>query len=152
MKITIISIGKVKADGVADLIAEYRKRLRGTVQILELPASKAVAPNLRKTQEAKAVLAALPKDAVIMVLDERGKNPTSREFAAQIQVWQNQGRNHLCVLIGGADGLDKTVVQRADMVCALGAMTWPHRLVKIMLLEQLYRAFTILDGHPYHRD
>jgi 23S rRNA (pseudouridine1915-N3)-methyltransferase len=152
MKITIISIGKTKADAAGDLIAEYQKRLRGQLHFLELPASKDSNVATRKAREATSILAAIPKGAAVLVLDEGGKNPTSIQLADKIRAWQNRGFSELCAIIGGADGLDKTVLARADYVCAFGAMTWPHRLVRVMISEQLYRAFSILSGHPYHRE
>ncbi|TAH36127.1 MAG: 23S rRNA (pseudouridine(1915)-N(3))-methyltransferase RlmH [Alphaproteobacteria bacterium] len=151
MKITIIAIGKSKRDAVAELCAEYEKRLSWPVKILESDSKGANKPNIKEI-EAEQIAAQIPKGAMIVALDERGKNPTSKEFAESIKSWQNAGQSHLCFIIGGADGLDIGILKRADYKLAFGAMTWPHRLVKVMLLEQIYRAKTILDGHPYHRD
>jgi 23S rRNA (pseudouridine1915-N3)-methyltransferase len=88
----------------------------------------------------------------MVALDERGRDLTSRDLADQIAAWRRDGQRDLAFLVGGPDGLDDAVLARADLTLALGRMTWPHRLVPALLAEQLYRASTILTGHPYHRD
>lgn len=103
-------------------------------------------------REAELILAALPTGARLVALDERGQAWTSRELADRLGQWRDQGTAALAFAIGGADGLGRAVIERADAVLSLGAMTWPHLLVRGMLLEQLYRAQQILAGHPYHRD
>ena len=87
----------------------------------------------------------------VVVLDETGLAVTSESFAAQIDKWRDNGRDAIFFIIGGADGLSPEIRKRADLTLAFGKVTWPHQLVRIMLLEQLYRAVTILSGHPYHR-
>jgi 23S rRNA (pseudouridine1915-N3)-methyltransferase len=87
----------------------------------------------------------------LVVLDEGGKAVTSLDFAAQLGAWRDGGQPGLAIVIGGADGLDPTVRARADLIFAFGAATLPHGLVRVLALEQLYRAMTILSGHPYHR-
>ena len=109
------------------------------------------APEL-KAREGELILAALPAGARLAALDEDGKQWSSREFAGRLAAWRDAGSPTLAFAIGGADGLDRAVIERADAVMSLGAMTWPHLLVRGMLLEQLYRAQQILAGHPYHRD
>lgn len=105
----------------------------------------------RKGESETARLArALPNDAVIIALDEAGEAATSEELARRLGAWRDGGRD-LFFLIGGADGLDATITARADWRLALGRLTWPHLLVRLLLVEQLYRASTILAGHPYHR-
>jgi 23S rRNA (pseudouridine1915-N3)-methyltransferase len=103
-------------------------------------------------REAELILAALPAGARLVALDERGQAWSSRELAVRLGVWRDQGVAAIGFAIGGADGLDRAVIERADAVLSLGAMTWPHLLVRSLLLEQLYRAQQILAGHPYHRD
>jgi 23S rRNA (pseudouridine1915-N3)-methyltransferase len=103
-------------------------------------------------REAELILAALPPGARLVALDERGQGWSSRELAERIAAWRDQGTATLAFAIGGAEGLGRAVIDRADAVMSLGAMTWPHLLVRGMLLEQLYRAQQILAGHPYHRD
>jgi 23S rRNA (pseudouridine1915-N3)-methyltransferase len=103
-------------------------------------------------EEAERLAGAISRDAVVIALDENGRNLTSRALANRIGAWQTQGRSEFAFLVGGPDGLDPALIQRADLVLALGRMTWPHRLVRVLLAEQLYRAGTILAGHPYHRE
>ena len=95
--------------------------------------------------------ATLPKQAVLVALDARGQSLTSEAFAARLAKWRDGSAGDLAFVIGGADGLEPALVKRADLVLSLGAMTWPHMLARAMLAEQLYRAATILQGHPYHR-
>ncbi len=98
------------------------------------------------------ILAALPPGAKLVALDERGVAWSSRDLAERLGGWRDQGIATLAFAIGGAEGLGQAVIERADAVLSVGAMTWPHLLVRGMLLEQLYRAQQILAGHPYHRD
>jgi 23S rRNA (pseudouridine1915-N3)-methyltransferase len=151
MKISIISIGKSKRDGISDLCAEYEKRLSWPVKTIEAESKGAGKPNI-KHLEAAQIKAMIPKSSMLIALDENGEDMTSPNFAKKIQAWQNSGQSHLCFIIGGADGLSTDLLKSADFKLAMGQMTWPHRMVKVMLLEQLYRANSILNGHPYHRD
>jgi 23S rRNA (pseudouridine1915-N3)-methyltransferase len=105
-----------------------------------------------RAREAELILAALAPGARLVALDERGLAWTSRDLADRLAQWRDQGTATLAFAIGGADGLGRAVIERADAVLSLGAMTWPHLLVRGMLLEQLYRAQQILAGHPYHRE
>lgn len=105
-----------------------------------------------KAREAELILAALPPGALFVALDDRGRSWSSRELADQLAAWRDRGVATLAFAIGGVDGLGPAVVERADAVLSLGAMTWPHLMVRSLLLEQLYRAQQILAGHPYHRD
>ena len=118
----------------------------------ELDIRKKISGPELKQAEAELLLDNVPKGAVIVALDERGKTMGSREFAGKIENWQDQGRGDIAFIIGGADGLDETVRARSDLLISFGAMTWPHMLVRPMLAEQLFRASSILAGHPYHRD
>ena len=145
MKITIYAIGRVRGT-YAELCAEYAKRLTGSLAIT----TKELLTGDQKT-ECAALLAALPPKAHVIVLDEHGKDLTSRELAAKLASWQ-ENANHLAFIIGGADGLTDEVKARANFTLGLGHKTWPHKLVRVMLLEQLYRAQQINTGHPYHRD
>ena len=94
----------------------------------------------------------MPPGALLVALDERGQPWSSRELAERLAAWRDRGAAALVFAIGGADGLGPAVIERADAVLSLGAMTWPHLMVRSLLLEQLYRAQQILAGHPYHRD
>jgi 23S rRNA (pseudouridine1915-N3)-methyltransferase len=106
----------------------------------------------RRAREAALLLTGLPKGAVIVALDEKGKSLTSRQFADTLAGWRDGGEQEIAFLIGGADGLDKVVLSKARLTLSLSAMTWPHLLARVMLLEQLYRAWSLQTGHPYHRD
>ena len=105
-----------------------------------------------KNAEADLLLSDVPEKAKVVVLDEHGDTLSSREFAKKLGTWQVQGTNTIAFLIGGADGHGQKVKQRADLMLSFGRMTLPHFLMRVVLTEQIYRAQTILDGHPYHRD
>ncbi len=109
-------------------------------------------PALLKTREAELILGALPAGARLVALDRGGGAWSSRDFAERLALWRDRGSGVIAFAIGGAEGLGAAVIDRADEVLSLGALTWPHFLVRGMLLEQLYRAQQILAGHPYHRD
>jgi 23S rRNA (pseudouridine1915-N3)-methyltransferase len=102
-------------------------------------------------EESIAIANVIPEGAVTVILDERGAAMTSAAFAGRLQDWRADDRAATVFILGGADGLAPSLRDRADLALAFGAFTWPHQLVRIMLLEQLYRAVTILGGHPYHR-
>ncbi len=144
MKITLLAIGKVRG-AYGELASEYAKRLTGAFNVRELAAPTQKA-------EGTALLAAIPAKATVVLLDERGKDLTSRELADKIAGWQDQGIGDLVFIIGGADGVTDDVRERADFTLGLGRKTWPHKMVRVMLIEQLYRAQQINSGHPYHRD
>ena len=135
-----------------ELAALYAGRIAPPVAIVELEAPGRLPPPVTKAREAELILAALPASARLVALDERGASWSSRAFAERIASWRDRGLAELAFAIGGADGLDSAVLDRAEAVLSLGAMTWPHFLARILLLEQLYRAQQILAGHPYHRD
>ncbi|MDX2073331.1 MAG: 23S rRNA (pseudouridine(1915)-N(3))-methyltransferase RlmH [Alphaproteobacteria bacterium] len=140
MKVTIAAIGKMKdASPEAMLLREYIKRLSWKITIKEC-------------KDDAGLLAACAGCEKLIALDERGRDMGSRELAAQFSAWQQQGISTLGIAIGGAGGLHKSVRDKAHLLLAFGRATWPHMLVRAMLAEQLYRASTIMDGHPYHRD
>lgn len=146
MKLTLAAIGKMKASSPeAALMAEYIKRLPWKFAVKEFAQSN-------PAKEAEALLAACDGAQRIIALDERGKDLSSRELAAQFAQWQQQGVSSLGIIIGGADGLDESVRAKAQLKLAFGRATWPHMMVRAMLAEQLYRVSSILDNHPYHRD
>ncbi len=122
------------------------------VTIVEIEEKRRLPPAALKLREAELILAALPAGARLVALDERGVGWTSRDFADRLAAWRDGGTGALAFAIGGADGLGSAVIERADAVMSLGAVTWPHLLVRGLLLEQLYRAQQILAGHPYHRE
>jgi 23S rRNA (pseudouridine1915-N3)-methyltransferase len=106
----------------------------------------------RKVQEAKLLLAAIPDKAKIIALDERGTSLTSVQLAKKIETWRDEGFADMAFLIGGADGHDPSIRDKADLILNLGTLTWPHMLVRVLIAEQLWRAHSILSGHPYHRE
>jgi 23S rRNA (pseudouridine1915-N3)-methyltransferase len=128
------------------------KRIVPPLAIVELDEKRKLPPAQLKAREAELILAAVPTGARLVALDQKGAAWPSRELAERLSRWRDQGVATLAFAIGGADGLGPAVIERADAVLSLGAMTWPHLLVRSLLLEQLYRAQQILAGHPYHRD
>jgi 23S rRNA (pseudouridine1915-N3)-methyltransferase len=121
------------------------------VEIIEIRESRAQETGKRMIEESIALANLLPAKAAVIMLDERGENLDSRSFAAKLGRWRDDGRPDAVFMIGGDDGLVPTLREKATMTLALGAATWPHQLVRGMLLEQIYRAMSILSGHPYHR-
>ncbi len=152
MRITIAAIGRARDRPEARLYDAYAARLPWSLTLREAEAKARLSGPARQRAEAELLLAAVPQGAVIVALDETGRGLDSRGFAGRLQTWREEGRAEIAFLIGGADGLEERVRKRADLVLSLGAPTWPHLLVRALLAEQLYRAHTILTGHPYHRD
>jgi 23S rRNA (pseudouridine1915-N3)-methyltransferase len=152
MRVTIAAVGRDRSGPTRDLFEEYCRRCPWPIRLREIAPRTTGPPERRRAEEAERLSSAVPQDAALIVLDESGRALTSRAFAARITAWQVQGRGELAFLVGGPDGLDPNLIAGADLVLALGRMTWPHRLVRVLLAEQLYRAATILAGHPYHRD
>jgi 23S rRNA (pseudouridine1915-N3)-methyltransferase len=132
--------------------ALYAGRLVPPVTIVELEEKRPLPPAALRPREAELILAARPAGALLVALDQTGAAWSSRDFADRLARWRDGGAAALAFAIGGAEGLGPTVVDGADAVLSLGRMTWPHFLVRGMLLEQLYRAQQIHAGHPYHRD
>ncbi|MBF0678087.1 MAG: 23S rRNA (pseudouridine(1915)-N(3))-methyltransferase RlmH [Devosia sp.] len=158
MRITLAAIGRMKSGPERELVARYLDRATASgkplalthFDAIELPESRAGSAPARKIEEAKALRGALPS-GVLVSLDERGKGIGSEAFAALLLRWRDEGRPAASFVIGGADGLDPEFTRSSDLVLSFSPMVWPHQLVRIMLAEQLYRATTILSGHPYHR-
>jgi 23S rRNA (pseudouridine1915-N3)-methyltransferase len=151
MRLAIVAVGKARASPERELYQHYAQRIVWPLKLIEVEEKKRLSPAELKAAEAKLLLAAVPPRASIWALDGRGKNLSSEDLAAALAKRQAAGEADLALLIGGADGLDKAVLDKAQMKLSLGAMTWPHMLVRGMLAEQLYRAQQILAGHPYHR-
>lgn len=159
MRISLFAVGRLKAGPEKDLASRYLDRFAKAgpavglefLRLVEVPESRASNPETRKREEAAALDKALPEGSLLILLDERGKSLNSENFANTIGRLRDSGKRDLMVAIGGADGLDPDLHARADAVLNLGAMTWPHQVVRILIAEQLYRAVTILSGHPYHR-
>jgi 23S rRNA (pseudouridine1915-N3)-methyltransferase len=149
VNVTLITVGKNKDKALSALMDDYIKRLPFDLVIKEINPPQC-GDSERKVREADLIRAALPDKALVVLLDERGAVHDSIEFARQFEGWQ-QKTNALVFVIGGADGLDQSLRDTAQAVICFGRLTWPHMLVRLMLVEQLYRAHTILTGHPYHR-
>jgi 23S rRNA (pseudouridine1915-N3)-methyltransferase len=160
MRIVVAAVGRLKTGPDRELAERYRDRaikigralgLHGP-DLIEVKESRARDAERRATEQTIALASAVPDGAIKVILDSRGQNASSEDFARRIRAWRDGGREVLCFIIGGADGLAATLLDDADMRFAFGSATWPHQLVRIMLMEQIYRAMTILSGHPYHRD
>lgn len=152
MRITLLAIGRMKAGAAQDLFELYRQRLRWPMTVKEVEERRALPAETLKQQAGALLLDALPKGARVVALDETGRQMTSRDFAALLGRWQDEGTQDAAFLVGGADGLSQQTLRAADIILSLGRMTWPHMLVRGLLAEQLFRAESILAGHPYHRD
>ncbi len=145
----LLAIGKAKPGPERELFVRYVKRLRPALELVECAEARG-SPVEIKRKEGQALLAALPASAFVVALDEAGERPGSLEFAAMLDGWLGRSGT-LCFVIGGAEGLDRALIGRADRALSLGPLTWPHMLVRVLLVEQLYRARSIAAGHPYHR-
>ena len=156
MKLVVIAVGTRMSAWVSDGYRGYAKRMPPGTS-LDLVEIKAEARTSGKTvaqmlaAEAARIRAALPKGARVIALDERGKDLSTCSLAVQLEAWM-QERGPLAFLIGGADGLDDALKKSAAMQLRLSAMTLPHGLARVLLAEQLYRALSIIGGHPYHRE
>lgn len=159
MRLTVCAIGRMKAGPERELAARYLDRMAKTggavgldyVGLVEEAESRAPGMPERKRDEAARLLAGVPDKAALILLDEMGKAVSSQAFAACLGALRDEGLRDVAILIGGPDGLDPDLKAGARLVLAFGMMTWPHQIVRILLAEQLYRAVTILSGHPYHR-
>jgi 23S rRNA (pseudouridine1915-N3)-methyltransferase len=159
MRVTVLAIGRLKAGPETELCERYRKRATQAgrqlgfrdIELVEIRESRADNAEKRQLEEAIALANVIPDGAITVLLDETGENIGSAALAEKIRFWRDEGRPALVFIIGGPDGLAKTLQDKAKLVIGFGAATWPHQLVRIMLLEQIYRAVTILGGHPYHR-
>jgi len=155
MKLAILAVGRLRAGPEADLLRDYLDRFDRTGRALGLGPARVIEvedkKNAGRAAEGALLARALPDGAAIVALDERGRTLTSPEFAATLARWRDAGRSEVAFVLGGADGIDPTLRDRADLVLSFGAMVWPHMLARVMLSEQIYRAATILSGSPYHR-
>ena len=159
MRIIVAAVGRLKRGPERDLAERYRERAvksgRGiglrSLEVIEIAESRAREAQRRMLEESIALATVIPKDAATVLLDPRGETVDSNAFTKRLSGWNDGGRD-VAFVIGGPDGLAPTLSDEADLRLAFGALTWPHQLVRIMLLEQIYRATTILSGHPYHRE
>ena len=159
MRLVVVSIGRLKQGPERELAERYHERFgdigrklgfRG-LDIHEIPESRARDAATRISEEAAAISAAIPEKSVLVALDEHGDNIDNAGFARHLGHWRDEAVANTIFAIGGADGLSPDLRRRAKLCVAFGAATWPHQMVRVMLLEQIYRAATILAGHPYHR-
>lgn len=159
MRINVHAVGRMKAGPERDLAERYFGRLARSGPavglefggVAETPESRARSAAERRREEA-GKLADFAQANTLVLLDERGKDLSSQAFSERLGTLRDTGTKNLVVAIGGADGHDGSLKARAEFTLAFGAQTWPHQMVRIMLAEQLYRAVTILSGHPYHRE
>lgn len=159
MRIVVAAIGRLKQGSESELCERYRKRAAQTgrslglrdVEIVEIRESRAGDAGKRMIEESIALATVMPQGAPVVLLDPRGDSLDSPAIANQLRRWRDNGKTAVVFVIGGPDGLAASLADKAEMKLAFGAATWPHQLVRVMLMEQLYRAATILSGHPYHR-
>lgn len=159
MRISVFAVGRMKAGPERELADRYFDRFAKAgpslglefLSVAEIAESRAATADLRKQEEAVRLFEALDAGAKLILLDERGKTLSSESFAAHLGRMRDDGARQLILAIGGPDGHDPRLRTRADLVLSLSAMTWPHQIARILIAEQLYRAATILSGHPYHR-
>jgi 23S rRNA (pseudouridine1915-N3)-methyltransferase len=159
LRLQVLCVGRLKAGPERELVARYGERIApagrplglGPVDIREVDESRARRAGDRKIDEALRLAALLPEGAVLWALDQTGANLSSEDFARDIAKLRAAGTSALAFAIGGADGFDESLLLRANRKIAFGKLTLPHQIVRVVLLEQIYRATTILSGHPYHR-
>ena len=149
--IRILAVGRARQGPEGSLFEAYVRRMSWPIALEEIDIKAKLPPARRKAAETEKLLSLVPGGAVVVALDAGGTLLSSEGFADRLRHWRDDGTQALCLLIGGADGLDRAAFERADFVLSLGSMIWPHLLVRTMLAEQLYRAQQILSGHPYHR-
>ncbi|MHA6288072.1 23S rRNA (pseudouridine(1915)-N(3))-methyltransferase RlmH [Maricaulis sp. CAU 1757] len=156
MKLRIAALGRIKSGPERDLVDLYRERATATGRPIGFgPLDESEIDNraLKSSgEESRALAAALPADCRLVLLDERGKSLSSRQLATKLVDWRDSGSREAVFCIGGADGHDRTALPQPDLLLAFGPAVWPHKLVRVMLAEQLYRAVSIAAGSPYHRD
>jgi 23S rRNA (pseudouridine1915-N3)-methyltransferase len=159
MRVILLSVGRSRAGPERELVERYIGRAVAagravgfsSIEAREFDESRAQRPQDRKLEEAKTLRAALGAAATFIACDETGKNLSSTDFAAQLGNVRDAGVATLGLVIGGPDGLDPAFRTEARIAIAFGAMTWPHQMARVLAAEQIYRAMTILTGHPYHR-
>ena len=160
MRLLLVCVGRSKAGPERDLAARYIERAAAAgraigfsgVELREAAESRAARPDDRKREEARALAVRLPPRATVIALDETGKEMTSLGLAAKLGHARDDAIADTAFVIGGPDGLDPAFLETASLTLCFGKMTWPHQLARVMAAEQIYRAITILSGHPYHRD
>ena len=158
MRIDVLAVGRLKSGPERELFEAYAKLIRNlggkagisAFDVREIAEARVATPSERRRDEGKALAAAIPRGAVVIALDGGGKELASEAFAADLARRRDAGQ-HLGFLIGGPDGLAPDLLKQASFTLSFGRATWPHRLARVMLAEQIYRSVTILLNHPYHR-
>ena len=159
MRITLITVGKIKEKYFTDAIAEYQKRLSRycKLEILEVADEKTPdnasenAEEMIRQKEAERLLKYIREDAYLITLEIGGKQLTSEEFSEKIEKLGIQGTSHIIFVIGGSIGIGKAVLKKSDYALSFSKMTFPHQLMRVILLEQIYRGYRIMSGEPYHK-
>lgn len=159
MKITVITVGKIKEKYLKDAIAEYLKRLSKycKLEIIEVADEKTpdnaseVVEDAIRAKEAERILKYVKEDAYVVTLEIGGKMLSSEELAEKIEKLGVQGTSHIIFIIGGSIGLGKAVLEKSDYALSFSKMTFPHQLMRVILLEQVYRSYRIISGEPYHK-
>jgi 23S rRNA (pseudouridine1915-N3)-methyltransferase len=159
MRILVVAVGRLKQGPERELAERYRKRAAAAgrslglsdFDVVEIKESRAGDPARRMLEESIAIATVIPDGAVIVLLDARGESMSSSSFAGRLRGWREQDKKTVAFVIGGDDGLAPSLREKSSLAIGFGAATWPHQLARIMLLEQVYRAVTIMAGHPYHR-
>lgn len=156
MRLDVIAVGRLRGGPEAELCEDYIGRVNAVGRQAHLaPADlRELEPKggITRQSAGTALREALPKGYISVLLDERGESFSSRALAEKLAVWRDQGRSGVAFLIGGADGVDDTLRKDCDLLMAFGPQTWPHKLARVMVCEQIYRAVSLLTGSPYHRD
>jgi 23S rRNA (pseudouridine1915-N3)-methyltransferase len=160
MRIVVAAVGRLKSGPEQDLVVRYAQRIQKSgkpigmtaLDTIEIPESRASTAEQRKDEEAQTLLSKLNDKTHIFAFDERGKNGSSPEFARQIETVLDAGIGDIAFVIGGPDGLAQSLRDKANQIVSFGKLTMPHQLVRVLVLEQIYRATTILTNHPYHRE
>jgi 23S rRNA (pseudouridine1915-N3)-methyltransferase len=151
MRLLVAAVGKLRDAAFRDLWRDYANRLIPAIELVEVEEKRPLSVPERRLREAQLLQAVLPPRMRLIAMDGGGRQLDSEGLAAKLGAWRADSPAGVAFVIGGADGLDPSLLSTADMSLSLGAMTWPHQLARVMLAEQLYRADRILAGHPYHR-
>ena len=151
MRLLILAIGRMKQSPERDLFRHFLGRVAWDIEVREIEEKKRLPPAQLIAREAELLRAAIPDGARIVALDSNGRALTSPDLANRLGQWRDEADHPIVFLIGGADGLEPSLVKQADLALSFGAVTWPHMLMRGLLAEQIYRAQQILAGHPYHR-
>jgi 23S rRNA (pseudouridine1915-N3)-methyltransferase len=151
MRLAIVAVGRLRQGPERTLYEHYASRIRWPLTVHEVEERKPLPTERLIVREGELLRAACPKGARIIALDGAGKALTSEALATRFGAWRDDAVGDVALIIGGADGLDRSIIKAADLVLSFGAVTWPHLLMRALVAEQVYRAQQILAGHPYHR-